>query len=84
MNGIHSIYTVFDVTLASSTVITTSHFCFFVWFSVVSYTFVVYTGSQRNAGTDANVVIVLVHTPKYSTGALQLNNKGHNDFERGA
>ncbi len=51
--------------------------------SEVEYKFVVYTGDEAGAGTDANVKFTLIGESGDS-GELHLDRKTKNDFERGA
>ncbi|KAK6172838.1 hypothetical protein SNE40_016418 [Patella caerulea] len=54
-------------------------------FSRIRSDYVVYvrTGDRRNAGTDANVTIILHDDVGHSTGEITLDNFLRNDFERG-
>ena len=50
---------------------------------VVDYIFFVRTGDRKNAGTDANIKVILYGDSGKKTDKIRLHNTFKNDFERG-
>ena len=50
---------------------------------VVDYLFYVRTGDRKNAGTDANIKVILYGDGGKKTDKIRLHNTFKNDFERG-
>jgi len=51
--------------------------------NVKSYRVTTFTGDRVNAGTDADVFIILYDSTGINTGRIYLDNKARNDFRRG-
>ena len=50
---------------------------------LIDYIFYVRTGDRKNAGTDANIKVILYGDSDKKTDKIKLHNTFRNDFERG-